>query len=178
MAELQKKSGSSFGLLFSDLRNRLITPVGQVTFWVYLLIGIVVCGGAPIWVELFRLQVGANLDAENLRTAVNCYFPAIGGAAAAQLMFAAESRQKYLTSFSCLAAFFFFIFSILTLSLEKKPVTCLAWIVGIVACLLATLMWWIANGLDRTFQDVIDPDAPVGGAPEAPLSGNTTGFAT
>ena len=178
MAELPKRSASSFGFLFSDLRTRFITPVGQVTFWVYLLIGIVVCGGAPIWVELFRLKVGVSPDAENIRTAVNCYFPAIGGAAAAQLMFAAESRQKYLTSFSFLAAFFFFISSILTLSLEKRPVTYWAWFVGIVACLLAILMWWIANGLDRAFQDNVDPDAPLGGPPDTPLAGDTTEFAT
>ena len=178
MTEIYKKSASSFGFLFKDLHTRLVAPVGQVTFWVFLLIGIVVCGGAPIWVELFRWGVGITLDAENIHTAINCYFPAIGGAAAAQLMFAADNKQKYLTSFSFLAAFFFFISSILTLSLEKPPATSWAWFLGIVGCLLAVMMWWIANGLDRTFQDIIDPDAPLGGPPETPLAGDTTGFAT
>jgi hypothetical protein len=93
-------------------------------------------------------------------------------------MFAAENRQKYLTSFSFLSAFFFFISSILTLSLEKRPATSLAWFVGLVACLLAIVMWWIANGLDRTFQDIVDLDAPLGGSPDNPLAGDTTGFTT
>lgn len=178
MAESHKRAASSFGFLFSDLKIRLVTPVGQVTFWVFLVIGIIVCGGAPIWVEIVRWHIGATPDAENIRTAINCYFPAIGGAAAAQLMFAAENRQKYLTSFSFLAAFFFFIFSVLTLSLEKKPATYLAWCVGLVACLLAIVTWWIANGLDPTFQDMTDLDAPLGGSPSSPLAGDTTGFTT
>ena len=176
MAESRKRSASSFGFLFSDLLTRFITPVGQVTFWVYLLIGIVVCGGAPIWVELFRMHTGITPDAENIRTAINCYFPAIGGAAAAQLMFAA--KPKYLLSFSVLAAFFFSISSILTLGLERKPVTFGTWLVGIVCCLLAILMWWLANGLDPTFQDNVDLDAPLGGSPDTPLAGDTTEFAT
>lgn len=178
MAELLKRSANSFGFLYNDLRTRFATPVGQVTFWVYLLIGILVCGGAPIWVELVRFRLGATPDAENIRTAINCYFPAIGGAAAAQLAFADESRQKYVTSFSFFAAFFFFIFSILTLSLETKPATCRAWFIGLVGCLLAIFMWWIANGLDRTYQDIVNSDASLGGPPDKPLAGDTSGFAT
>lgn len=173
-----QRHGSSFVLLWTDLRTRFVTPIGQVTFWVFLLIGIIVCGGAPIWCELFRLKVGATVDTENLRTAVNCYFPAIGGAAAAQLMFAAENRQKYLTSFSFLAAFFFFIATILTLALEKAPPTCFHWFIGVLLSIFAILMWWLANGLDRTFRDDLNPDAPLGGSPDAPLVGNTAGFTT
>jgi|HubBroStandDraft_1064217.scaffolds.fasta_scaffold491198_1 hypothetical protein len=177
MAEQRKRNANSFGLLYSDFCTRFTTPVGQVTFWVYLLIGILVCGGAPIWVELFRFGIGVTQNSENIRTAINCYFPAIGCAAAVQLAFAAEYKQKYLTSFSFFAAFFFFILSILTLALEMKPVTCLAWFVGVVGCLLAILMWWIANGLERTYLDTVDPDAPLGGPTDNPLSGDTTGFA-
>jgi hypothetical protein len=69
MADSPKRSASSLRFLFNDLGTRPITPVGQVTFWVYLLIGIVVCGGAPIWVEFFRLYVGVTSDSENIRSA-------------------------------------------------------------------------------------------------------------
>jgi 4-amino-4-deoxy-L-arabinose transferase-like glycosyltransferase len=62
--------------------------------------------------------------------------------------------------------------------MERKPTTFWSWVVGIVACLLAILMWWIANGLDRTFQDNLDPDAPLGGSSENPLAADTTEFAT
>ncbi|HUZ96199.1 MAG TPA: hypothetical protein VMU57_14930 [Edaphobacter sp.] len=51
MADSPKRSANSFLFLFNDLRARFITPIGQVTFWVYRLIGIVVCGGAPVWVD-------------------------------------------------------------------------------------------------------------------------------
>ncbi len=167
---------NSFEPLLGDLKIRLATPVGQVTFWVFLVIGILVCGGTPIWVEAIKLWLGFATDTENLRTAINCYFPAIGGAAAAQLMFA--GRQKYLTSFSFFAAFFFFISSILTLLLGKFPATRWTWAFGLLAAVLAILMWWIANGLDETFRDNITPDAAVGGSPRTTLVGDTKGFTT
>jgi hypothetical protein len=62
--------------------------------------------------------------------------------------------------------------------MERKPATCRAWVIGVIGCLLAIGMWWIANGLDRTFQDTFDPEAPLGGPPGSALAGNTTGFAT
>jgi hypothetical protein len=174
MVDTRRKS--SFSILYKELCTRIGTPAGQFSFWVYLLIGIVICGGAPIWVELLRFTIGVTRDTENIRTAVNCYFPAIGCAAAVQLAFADENRRKYLTAFSYLATFFFSILSLLTLFLEKKPVTCRAWFIGIALSLLAILMWWIANGLDRTFQD-FNPESPVGGPPQNPLAGDTSGFA-
>jgi hypothetical protein len=68
MADSLKRSGNSFLFLFNDLCTRFVTPIGQVTFWVYLLIGIVVCGGAPVWVELVRWLMGISPDSENIRT--------------------------------------------------------------------------------------------------------------
>jgi len=174
MADLQRQN--SWRILYNELCVRVRTPAGQVTFGVFLVLGIIICGGAPIWVELVRFVVGATPDTESIRTAINCYFPAIGCAAAVQLAFADENRQKYLTAFSYLATFFFFICSILTLLLERKPVTCRAWFIGVSLSLLAILMWWIANGLDRTFQD-FDPGDAVGGAPGKSLPGDTSGFA-
>ena len=177
MAELQgKKIANSFRPLGRDLCARMATPFGQVTFWVYLLIGIILCGGVPIWVELLRhFAIGATQNTESIRTAINAYYPAIGCAAAVQLAFA-SGEKKYLNSFSFFAAFFFFVFSGLTLFLEKTPVTPSSWVIGIAGCVLAIAMWWIANGLDPTYQDTVDPDAPLGGSPQSPLVGDTTGF--
>lgn len=167
---------NSWRMLYEELCVRVLTPVSQVTFGVFLVLGIIICGGAPIWVELVRFLAGASPDTENIRTAINCYFPAIGCAAAVQLAFADENRRKFLTAFSYLGTFFFFICSLLTLLLERKPVTCRAWLIGIGLSALAILMWWIANGMDRTFQD-FDPRAAVGGEPGKSVPGNTTGFA-
>jgi hypothetical protein len=169
------KHENSWQLLCAELGDRFKAPIGQVTFGVFLLVGIITCGGAPVWVELVRFLVGNTADTENLRTAINCYFPAIGCAAAVQLAFAAESRQKYLTAFSFLATFFFFISSLLTLVLERKPPTPRAWFIGIVLSLLAIAMWWVANGRERIFQD-FDPSSALGGAPEKTLTGDTSGF--
>lgn len=173
MADSQR--GNSWIILCTELRDRIRAPIGQVTFSVFLLVGIVTCGGAPVWVELVRFLAGVTADTENLRTAINCYFPAIGCAAAVQLAFAGESREKYLTAFSYLATFFFFISSVLTLLLEKKPPTQRAWVIGITLSLLAIAMWWVANGRERTFHD-FDPSSALGGEPEKPLPGDTSGF--
>jgi hypothetical protein len=173
---VDRQQQNSWWILCQELQDRFRAPAGQVTFGVFLLVGIVTCGGAPVWVELVKFLAGATPDTENIRTAMNCYFPAIGCAAAVQLAFAGESRQKYLTAFSYLATFFFFISSILTLLLEKRPATCRAWVIGIVLSLLAIATWWIANGRERTFQD-FDPSSALGGEPQKSLSGDTSGFA-
>jgi hypothetical protein len=62
--------------------------------------------------------------------------------------------------------------------MERGSVIIWSLVVGTVACLLAIIIWWIANGLDPTFQDNIYYDAPLGGPPDAPLIGDTTEFAT
>ena len=94
-----------------------------------------------------------------------------------QLAFAGES-QKYLVSFGYLVTVFFAVFSVLMILLERTPATALSWSSGVIGCILAIFMRWIANGLDRTFQDTVNPEAPLGGPVEAPLAGDTSEFNT
>jgi hypothetical protein len=171
---------NSFVLLGRELRQRIKRPVGHFSFWVFILLGVILFGGIAIWVELVKLipGIGGTPRIESLRTAIDTYFPAIGCAAAVQLAFAGESK-KYLVSFGYMVTVLFAVFAVLMILLERTPATVLSWFFSIVCCLLAIFMWWIANGLDRTFQDiVVNMEAPVGGPVEAPLTGDTAGFNT
>jgi hypothetical protein len=176
---------NTFPALGKDLRQRFLTPVGQVSFWVYLLIGVVLFGGVPIWVEVVRYFLfhpdAANPNQANphlpaIRTAINAYFPAIGCAAAIQLSFAGMITKKYLAAFGLFTACIFAGSSALAL-IYQQPLsdwTSLLW--GGAFSLLAILQWWIANGLDETFQDAFNPEAAVGGSPASEVKGSVEGF--
>jgi hypothetical protein len=174
-----RRTDNSFLLLRQELRQRLARPIRQFSFWVYILIGVVLFGGIAVWVELAKLipGIGATAHVESIRTAIDTYFPAIGCAAAVQLAFAAENK-KYLVSFGYLVTVFFAVSSVLLILLERTPATLFSWIGDLIGCFLAILMWWIANGLDRTYRDILDPEAPLGGSLETPIPGDTSGFNT
>lgn len=172
---MSSSSKSSFTLLWRDLKERLLGPVGQVTFWAYALVGIGLCGGLAIWFELARytFQLGGVTTAENLRLAVITYFPAIGCGAAQQL-FIAEKQRSYLRSFGYLSAFVFIVLCVLSFLLQAHhPKRSMA--VGIIGSLLAVGIWWVANGADRTLYDT-DPEAIVGGPTNTPLTGDLNGY--
>lgn len=180
MAEPQsRRTENSFLLLGQELRQRLARPIRQFSFWVYILVGVVLFGGISVWVELVKLipGIGGTPHVESIRTAIDTYFPAIGCAAAVQLAFAAENK-KYLISFGYLVSVFFAVFSVLLILLERTPATWLSWLFDMTGCFLAILMWWIANGLDRTYQDIVDLEAPLGGSLEREIPGDTSGLAT
>jgi hypothetical protein len=171
--------GNSFVLLGEDLRERLISPIPHFSFWVFVLLGVIVFGGVPVWVELLRFTIGGRsaVRLDSLITAVDAYFPAVGCAAAVQLAFS-EDTKKYVVSFGYLVTVFFAVACILMILLEQTFTAGTAWLSRMVLCLLAILMWWIANGLDPTFQDTLDVEAPLGGSTSSPLDGNTIGFQT
>jgi len=177
--QTERRSENSFLLLGGELRQRLARPVRQFSFWVYVLIGVVLFGGIAVWVELVKFipGIGATPHVESIRTAIDTYFPAIGCAAAVQLAFAAENK-KYLVSFGYLLTVVFAVSSVLLILLERRPATLFSWLGDIGGCFAAIVMWWIANGLDRTYQDVVNPEAPLGGSLETPIAGDTSGFNT
>lgn len=170
---------NSFVMLGRELQLRIRRPVAHFSFWVFIVLGVILFGGIAIWVELVKLipGIGGTPHLESLRTAIDTYFPAIGCAAAVQLAFAGENK-KYVVSFGYLVTVLFAVFAVLMILLEKTPSTFWSWFFGVLCCVLAIFMWWIANGLERTFQDIVDADAPLGGPVDAPLGGDTTGFNT
>jgi hypothetical protein len=172
---MQIRSINSFRPLYRELRDRLLNPVGSVTFWIYALLGIGVFGGIAIWLELAKYAFGLAgvTNTDNLRLAVITYSPAVG-CAAAQQMFLAEKDKTYLRSFAFLITFCFLALCAIALLLERNH-QIWSMIFGIVGFVGAIAMWWVANGSDTTFHD-LDPAAPVGGSTNTSLPGDVTGF--
>jgi hypothetical protein len=169
------RSINSFVLLGRDLRDRLTSPVGSFTFWTFVLFGVVMFGGLAIWIEIVKYSFGlaGTVSGEGIRTAVNTYFPAVGCAAAQQILIA-EKQRMYLRSFGYAASITLSIFCIFAFLLQVwHPYLSLAFGIGCSA--VAVIVWWIANGADPTFHDTA-PDAAVGGPTAGGLAGNTTGF--
>ena|SRR5947209_2660727 len=172
------KTGTSWNWLWTELCHRAKAPAKHFTFVAYVVIGIVICGGTSVWVELVKYLggLGATANLESIRTAINTYFPAIGCAAAIQLVLAAETR-KYLSAFGLMAACFFSVSSALLLLLQRSPVTRISWILPTVGCFFAIAMWWISNATERVFLDTAPPsDAALGGPLNTDLSGDTANF--
>lgn len=147
----------SVGPLWADARRRFRAPLLSVTFYLHLVLGVVVCGGIGIWHGIY---VG-NLELKAVSASLFTYFPAIVAAALVEFT---QEKQLYLRSFGLLAAgVFLVVFFIAVGTSEKWQFFCSA-----VGAVLAVLFWWIAVGEKDCFRD-IDRDASVGGDIHQPL---------
>jgi len=172
---MSNKSTNSFTPLIRELANRLKSPIGSFTFWVYALIGIVGFSGLAIWIEVcqYIFGLGKTASMDGIRLAINTYFPAVGCSAALQL-FIAEREKAYLRSFGYAVSVLLIVLCILSFLLQSNNP---GWslFVGISCSAASILVWWIANGADPSFQDV-DLETPLGGPTGTTLPGDTTGF--
>ncbi len=169
------RSINSFAPLGRELLGRLRSPVGSFTFWTYAILGIGICGGLAIWIELAKYTFGlaGTTSADGLRLAVITYFPAIGCAAAQQL-FITEKQRMYLRSFGYFVSFVFLGFCMFAFLLQRHhPKWSMA--LGVIGSVAAIAIWWIANGSDPAFHDT-DPDIAVGGSTATKLPGNIGEF--
>jgi hypothetical protein len=174
VSNTNNNSINGFAFLGREVKRRFTEPVGRVNFWGYLFLAIILLGGLPIYIEAFRLKLGIVSDAEGVILALFTVFPAIMGASAVQLVLDRDNspiRMAGLTSLIiCTVATVIFISDVLKLSDTFSIVS------GIFFCVLAVLIWWIANGLDPIFQDTIRTDDSVGGDVNQELGGDFNGF--
>ena len=173
---MPKTSINSFVLLQRDCLLRLGKPIGSVTFWTYMVWGVMGFGGLAIWIEVVKhCWIGSSdsLTTDGIRLAVLTYFPAVGCAAGQQISIV-EKDRKYMRSFGITASFGFMTLCIISFLLQiKHPNWSL--FLGIVCSIAAVLTFWIAIGLDESFHDT-DPDAAVGGTTDIALKGETGDF--
>lgn len=166
MSELK----SSIPLLRAELRRRLLTPIGQVSFLTYFIVAIIGFGALGIWVEVGRAMQAKQFEPDGLLTAIHTYFPAIAAGAALQMqMDARKEHLQYLRSFCVLSGFGVLLFAIPFMNGSKTFV----W--GAIGIGASLLLWWVANGVNPNFLD-IDPEDSLGASPDADLSGDTGGF--
>ncbi|MBH8581092.1 hypothetical protein [Bisbaumannia pacifica] len=86
---------------FSSIRNELCRrtkqPLGQFTFWMYMLIAVVVLGGAGIWYELVMLINEGGRGYGSLKMALLTFSPAVVGTSSLLMIFESQ-RSRELTA--------------------------------------------------------------------------------
>ncbi len=159
-----------------ELRRRLLTPIGHFTFWVYLITGVILCGGFGVWYEFLPLLLSrAGSSSEGVYTALLTFFPALAGSSALQLLFG--EGQKPLKAFSVVYCFVFATIAV-WLGFAKPEDPKYAFGGAVLGCVLAIFMWWLTSGQDPAFNDDIDDTTPLGGNPDAQPQGSLKGFQT
>lgn len=161
MDELEQEL-SGFAFLKEEIGKRLKAPVKHTNFWGYLFLAIFVLGGLSVYIEWFRYGAGKTQNSEGIVLALFTVFPAIMGASAVQLVLDKDNSPTRMAGLISLflCALLTFVFTADPFEISKT----IAVICGIVCCLIAVLVWWIANGEEEIFRDTIKPYASMGGS--------------
>ena len=171
-----KKWANSFIPLKKEICKRLFTPVGQVSFWVSLLVGVLLLGALGIWVELAKLLLAStNDDLDNLRTSIHTFYPAIAFTSTLQLILSAGDK-KYLQTAAFAVGISLILLAFMLLAADSKISPGASIFLSSIASVLSVLIWWIANGSEAIFNDGVSIDASVGGDTKSSLSGNVEGI--
>ncbi|MFD1703521.1 hypothetical protein ACFSCV_10950 [Methylopila henanensis] len=173
-SSLTSTSTNGFTLLGKDIWGRTCSPMRHVTFWVYLLLGVVLCSGLGVWFEVIRYAYGTNeAKPDAILVALLTFFPALVGSSSLQMVFGSEA--KGLRAFALLLVVVFALAaSWLAFGRPTDFSVAMRW--ALFFSVVAIWIWWIANGADPSFRDTVPVNAPIGGDPSVPLSGSLDGF--
>lgn len=168
------KGSGGVTYLKRELSHRFFSPMGHFTFWVYLIVGVILCGGFGVWYEAipFYLERPGS-SAAGIHTALLTFFPALAGSSALQLLFA--DGQKPLKAFSVIYSLVFVALAV-WLGFAKPANPLLSFGGAAIGSTLAVLMWWLTNGIDKAFDDAIDDRSPLGADPGVTPKGNLSGY--
>lgn len=168
---------NSFGPLGAELRRRLFAPIGQVSFWVFFLLGVVLFSASGVWVELGKYAFSEQGNLNGVRTAIHTFFPAVACTATMQIIFS-EDDKKYMRSLGYAVGLILILIGIGLLALDERLSSTVSILLGASASIISVLAWWIANGDEQMFYDNLKGDESTGGDPKAPLKGSTSGLKT
>jgi len=172
----ERKYTNSFGFLAYELKKRFMAPVGQVSFWVFLILGVLLFSACGVWVELGKYLLSPNKSLDAIQTAIFTFFPALACTSTMQIIFSDEEK-KPMKSIAYLVGVLQLLAAIGLLSFTKYfSSTTLIW-TGFITSIIAIVTWWIANGEDPIFNDNVSKmDIPTGGDANAPLKGDVSNF--
>jgi uncharacterized protein YacL len=158
-------------MIWAELVRRTEKPSREFVYWGFFLVFVAVLGGLAIWVEVVQyLRTSVDVrDPSNIYTALVTFFPAVIAASCAQMMMEAQNRRLHMFS---LATLVFSTIGGILLIVAPRPAATPLWFVAVALSLAALWVWWIANADNRSLHD--EPDAAVGGDPNAPLAGDVT----
>lgn len=150
--------------IWAPIRQRLFHPLRQVTFWLVLLLGIVVVGYLAVWIEVGHVisftptSERSTVDLDPLRLA---YATAILATASPCLMQLLLTDSKMIRV-AAIALAFAALWLAYCVSVEAAW-ACRVHVYGGLGMALAILAWWLANGEDPLLQDRVSPSASSGG---------------
>lgn len=171
----ETKPVNSFPHLWDELIKRIKAPIGQVSFWVFFILGILIFSACGIWVELGKYCLLDNKSLEGIQTAIFTFVPAMACTATMQIIFS-DNEKKYLRSVGYAVGLLLPLSAILLLIFNGHLSSTFSISAGVFLSTISILTWWVANGLDSIFYDNAGQDATTGGNLEKPLPGNVTGF--
>jgi hypothetical protein len=156
--------------LFTPVYRRLTKPVKQLSFWVVLVLGIIVLGYLAVMIEAVRVAFAKEPDFEPLKLAYATAILAVGAPCQMQLILGQDKMLRVL------AIVLIFLNLALAYCVGSQAQGAL-WVnvSGLIGLLIATCSWWLANGEDELFQDRPAPAAPSGGDTSRELSGGSSG---
>jgi uncharacterized membrane protein len=167
---------NGFVALGAELKDRFFTPIRHITFWAYLIFGMLGFALLGVWAELYYYSASPE-DATHLRIALVTFFPALVGSVSLQVVFEEALKNKRMLVYALVSGIVFLGVAI-ELIRTKNMNNDVAIPMAAVACVLAILHWWIANGLNPAFQDELSRDAAVGGSPTKTPAGTVGDFRT
>lgn len=166
---------NSFFQLWAELERRITSPIYQVSFWVFLMMGILIFGAGGIWYELGKYLLSNPTNLDGVQAAIFTFIPAIACPATMQIIYA-DSDKKYLRSFGFFVGVLLLLGAIVLLVVNQHLKPEYSIIMGALLSILSILIWWIANGLDTTFYDSVDQETPTGGGIHQKLHGSVDGY--
>jgi MFS family permease len=152
--------------------RRLKLPCRQWTFYVVLILGILVLGYLAVWIEVVRVWDFKPSDEhpqpnlESLRLAYATAILAVGAPCFMQLVLTLN-KMAAISGFVLLFLFAFMAYCVSNAEAGPGGVH----FYGVVGLFVATLLWWLANGEDELFQDRVPFNAGSGGDPRRDLKG-------
>ena len=158
------------------MSRRLRHPSRQLTFYVVLVLGVVILGYLAVWIEVAHAlnfqptPVHPVLDLDALRLAYATAILAVGGPCFMQLCLSRD-KMAMVSGFVLLFLFLFLAFCVSSFGGGQGTTH----FYGVSGLVVATLCWWLANGEDVLFQDRLPTSAASGGDPGRNLNGGTSG---
>ena len=157
---------------WSLIGSRLKTPIGQWSFWIVLILGIIVIGYLAVWIEVSHVnhfeptKERRAPDLEPLRLAYATAMLAVAAPCVAQLVLA-MNKMAGLVALVIAFAVAALAYRVSASASDLSTVH----IYGVPGLLIAVLSWWLANGEDELFQDRTTPGGPSGGDTRRRLAG-------
>jgi len=165
---------SNFVHVAEFIGQRIMRPIGQVSFWSYLVVAVLGLGGLGVWHAFLQAYYFESAPKGDVAVSLYTYFAALAGASIVQLTLDEDKAVRAAFQFFgfLLAGYGFVCFFFLNDGSDR------AVYMGLGGVFFAVVIWWVANGDNSCLQDNIDPKDSIGGDETLSPSGDDEGYKT